>query len=118
MSALTYPLRGVDAHGQSLKVGDVVRVIGLPDLSDSTAAVVRFSRPVFRHIVGTYRRIANFDEYGHAELRFTIRQGRSRGLHHVWIEPWLLAKRKRRTAPANTRLQPTKALRRAAKKVW
>jgi hypothetical protein len=92
-----------------LRVGDIVRVIGLPDLAGWTADGVRCSRPVFRHIVGTYRRIADFDEYGHAELRVRIRQGGSRGFHQLWIEPWLLAKRKRRP-PADRPLRPRSSM--------
>jgi hypothetical protein len=74
---------------------------------------VRFSRPVFTHIVGTYKRIVEFDEYGHAELRFRIRKGRARGHHFLWLEPWLLARRRFRRKPAHKLLQPTS---RASKK--
>jgi len=50
------------------------------------------SRPVFEHLLGTYRRIAGFDAHGHAELFFRIRGGRAKGMHWVAIEPFLLRK--------------------------
>jgi hypothetical protein len=48
------------------------------------------SEPVFRHIRGTCKRVEGFDRYGHAEIFFTIRKGRHRGIHSVAIEPYLL----------------------------
>jgi hypothetical protein len=50
----------------------------------------RRSTEVFRHICGTYRRVAGFDSFGCAEIYFRIRRGRHRGLHSVAIEPNLL----------------------------
>jgi len=48
------------------------------------------SERVFRHIRGTCKRVAGPDRYGHAEIFFTIREGRDRGIHSVAIEPYLL----------------------------
>jgi len=59
-------------------------------------ATRRESLPVFRRLVGSYRRIAGFDRYGNAELMFRIRTRRHRGLHWVLIEPHLLRRRRRR----------------------
>jgi len=80
----------VDVAGRTLKPGDEVRVVGVPDLSSMAPAGRRETLPVFRHLVGTYKRIAGFDRYGYAELWFRIRAGRHRGLHWVGIEPFLL----------------------------
>lgn len=79
-----------DAAGRRLRAGDRVRVLGVPDLSGMAPASLAESRPVFEHLVGTYRRVHGFDQRGNAELVFRIRRGADRGLHWVWIEPWLL----------------------------
>jgi hypothetical protein len=93
----------VDVAGRKLKQGDVVRVVGVPDLSSMAPAGRRETLPVFRHLVGTYKRIAGFDRYGHAELWFRIRAGRNRGLHWVAIEPFLLRRRRAAAADARSR---------------
>jgi len=85
-----------DVTGKPIKVGDVVRVIGVPDLSGMSAECRAESLPVFEHLVGTYQRVTEFDEFGHAWLKFDIRKGRSAGTHWVAIEPFLLRVRIRR----------------------
>jgi hypothetical protein len=75
-----------------------VRVLAVPDLSGMAPASRAESRPVFEHLVGTYRRVYGFDERGNAELVFRIRRGANRGLHWVWIEPWLLRRVAERSA--------------------
>jgi hypothetical protein len=84
------PLARKDITGQPIHVGDVVRVIGVPDLSGMSADCQAESAPVFRHLAGTYKRVKEFDEFGHAWLSFTIRNGPHRGSHSVAIEPYLL----------------------------
>jgi len=84
------PLSRKDANGKRIKVGDVVRVIGVPDLAGMTAECRAESLPVFQHLVGSYRRVEEFDEFGFAWLRFEIRRGPHRGSHSVGIEPHLL----------------------------
>ena len=80
----------VDSNGRSLAVGDEVRVVGKPDLSGLSEEGQSEAGAVFEHILGTYRRIVDFDEYGHAEIVLTIRAGPAKGYHTVWIEPYLL----------------------------
>lgn len=79
-----------DVLGTPIRVGDVVRIVGVPDLSGMSAACRAESLPVFEHLVGTYKRIEEFDEYNNAWLRFKIRKGPSAGYHMVGIEPYLL----------------------------
>jgi hypothetical protein len=79
-----------DVTGKPIRIGDVVRIIGVPDLSGMSADCRDESLPVFRHLVGTYKRVEEFDEFGHAWLRFTIRNGPHSGSHSVAIEPYLL----------------------------
>ena len=79
-----------DVKGERLRVGDVVRVIGVPDLSGMAAEYRAGSLAVFEHLVGTYKRVEEFDEYGQAWLRFRIRKGPHAGSHSVGIEPYLL----------------------------
>ena len=86
----------VDAVGRRLEVGDVVRVVGTPSLDVLSGRDLPKTKAVFRHLVGTYRKVDGFDRYGFAELFFRIRRGRLAGLHSVAIEPHLL-RRKRGT---------------------
>jgi len=86
----------VDRDGRRLRVGDVVRVVGVPPLSGLTEASRRDCLPVFRHLVGTYRTIAGFDALGFAEIFFRIRDGVKQGMHWVTIEPYLLKRREER----------------------
>jgi hypothetical protein len=76
-----------DVTGEQLKVGDIVRVIGVPDLAGMSADCLAESLPVFQHLVGKYKRVAEFDEYGMAWLSWRIRKGPSAGFHSVGIEP-------------------------------
>jgi len=87
-----------DRDGRRLRSGDEVRIVGAPSLTGMGTEALAMSRPVFEHLVGQYKRIAEFDEYGEARLDFRITRGRHRGYHTVWIEPCLLKKwRRRRT---------------------
>ena len=83
-----------DVTGQRLKVGDIVRVVGLSDVSGISEPYRAESLRVFQHLVGEYKRIRNFDEWGLAWLSFTIRKGPSAGSHSVGIEPYLLRLRR------------------------
>jgi hypothetical protein len=85
-----------DVQGVGLKVGDIVRIIGVPDLSGMSAECLAESLPVFEHLVGRYKRIEGFDEFGSAWLRFKIRNGPHAGSHSVGIEPYLLKARRLR----------------------
>ena len=75
-----------DRDGRPIREGEIVRVIGVPDLDGCPPE----TRRVFRRLVGTYRRVLRFDSLGNAEIVFRIRAGRDRGLHIVGIEPRLL----------------------------
>ena len=86
----------VDATGRTIRKGDVVRVVGVPDLSRMSHEGRELCEPVFAHIVGQYKQVDAFDRYGCAELNFLIRAGVHRGYHTVWIEPFLLRVREPR----------------------
>ena len=85
-----------DASGERVRVGDSVRIVGVPDLSGMSPECLAESLPVFRHLVGKYKRVVEFDEHGQAWLSFRIRGGPHAGLHSVGIEPWLLRVRRTR----------------------
>ena len=85
-----------DASGERLRVGDTVRVVGVPGLAGLSAAGRAESLPVFEYLVGKYKRVVSFDESGFAWLRFRIRGGPHAGLHCVAIEPRLLKLRRPR----------------------
>jgi hypothetical protein len=84
-----------DVLGERLRVGDIVRIVGVPDLSGMSVDCRAESLPVFEHLVGTYRRVAEFDEFGQAWLTFKIRNGPHAGYHSVGIEPYLLRLRRK-----------------------
>jgi hypothetical protein len=90
------PYPRTDVTGAVLTVGDQVRVVGIPDLSGMHPEAQAESVPVFRHLVGRYYRIREFDEYGHAWLWLRIRGGEHVGYHGVAVEPCLLRKRRAR----------------------
>jgi len=88
----SHPHSPVDAKGQNLQAGDLVRVLAIPDLTGMSPECVSESKPVFEHIVGKRKRIEEFDESGCVWIRFAIRSGKFRGTHSVAVEPHLLAK--------------------------
>ena len=85
-----FPLPPLDARGRRVKTGSRVRIIGVPKLRGMDASVRPDTEAVFRHLVGTAKRVSGFDSFGCAEIFFTIRRGRQRGMHSVAIEPFLL----------------------------
>ena len=85
-----YPVPPIDARGRRVLAGSRVRVVGVPDLTGMKQPHRRNSEAVFRHILGACKRVSSFDQYGCAEIFFTIRRGPSKGLHSVALEPFLL----------------------------
>ena len=83
-----------DVTGERLNVGDIVRVIGVPDLAGMSRKCRAESLPVFEYLLGKYKRVEEFDEFGMAWLRFKIRKGPHAGYHSVGIEPYLLRVRR------------------------
>jgi len=79
-----------DVKGKRVRVGDLVRVVGVPDLSRMSPECREESLPVFEYLRGKYKLVEEFDEYGMAWLRFKIRKGPHAGHHSVGIEPYLL----------------------------
>ena len=86
----------IDRDGDRLRPGDKIRVVGVPSLAGMGTDTRAETRPVFEHLLGQYKRITEFDEFGEARLHFRITRGRQRGWHTVWIEPCLLKKTGRR----------------------
>ena len=84
----------IDATGKRIRVGDTVRVVGVPDLKGMAPKQRRESLPVFKYLVGKYKKVEEFDPYGCAWLTFIIRKDPSRGIHSVAMEPFLLRVRR------------------------
>lgn len=84
------PTRIKDANGEALRKGDLVRVLGIPDLRGMNSPFREETEAVFRHIVGTYKRVRGFDQFGCAILGFRITKGKHAGNHSVAIEPNLI----------------------------
>ncbi|MEX2607833.1 MAG: hypothetical protein WD708_10850 [Kiritimatiellia bacterium] len=53
-----------DVKGNYLKVGDTVRIIGVPDLSGMTPECLQESLPIFEYLVGKYKKIVGFNTIG------------------------------------------------------
>lgn len=108
------PHEPFDRNGQPIKVGDLVRIVGVPDLSGMSPEGIAESLPAFEYLVGKYKRVRRFDEYGCAEFSFVMRQrSGERARHTVGIEPFLLHVPQSRTnstvksdAPQTARLLP------------
>lgn len=81
-----------DVNGQAVRKGDVVRVLGVPDLSGMRDPYRRETEAVFKHIVGTRKKVEGFDQFGCAILVFGISSGPNAGSHSVSIEPHLIRK--------------------------
>lgn len=89
-----------DATGRRIRVGDVVRVLGVPDLSGMAAPDRRRSLRVFRYLVGSYRRVHELAPAGLLGLWVRIRRGPDAGLHWVALEPGLVRVRRHRNEHA------------------
>jgi hypothetical protein len=85
-----------DATGAPLHVGDVVRIVAVPDLAGMSPEVREATERVFTYLVGKYKRIAEFDDRNEAGIWFRIRRGPDAGIHWVSIEPFLLRLRRPR----------------------
>ena len=95
------PHKPYDRNGKTIKVGDIVRIVGVPDLSGMSQDGIAESLPVFQYLVGKYKRVRGFDEYGCAEFSFIMHHtSGERGWHSVWVEPFLLHIPQRRSNPA------------------
>ena len=70
-----------DCTGRKIYAGDLVRVVGLPDLSRMPTRTRQESEPVFRYLRGKYKKILSFGEDGLAEIEFRIMKGELSGLH-------------------------------------
>lgn len=85
-----------DATGARLRVGDVVRIVGVPDLSTMQPGPRRETLRVCEYLLGRYKRIQAFGELGLVELDFRI-PGEPKGSSHtLWLEPHLVRKRRSR----------------------
>ena len=78
-----------------------MRIVGVPDLSGMSKDRLADSLPVFQYLVGKYKRVMGFDEYGCAEFSFIMyHRDAERGWHTVWVEPFLLHIPQSRSNPA------------------
>ena len=78
--------------GQTVRKGDIVRVLGIPDLAGMRDPYRRETESVFKHITGTRQKVQGFDQFGAAILVFGIRTGPHAGTHSVAIESHLIRK--------------------------
>ncbi len=99
-----------DVNGIQLAVGDIVRIIGIPDLSGMTEDCREETRSVFQHLLGKYKKIQAFESIDGtqvmAELKFRIRGDDRYVSHTVWIEPHLLRKKQQGVSMAAYAFQP------------
>lgn len=93
-------LKPVDKRGKRIRVGDRVRIAGMPDLTGfQSGAAQRLAERVFLHLQGQCKTVAGFDQHGCAEIHFHIRKGRDAGWHGIAIEPYLLLVQQKNTHP-------------------
>ena len=78
----------IDARGNQISLGSLVRIVGKPDFSDVTPLSVRDERErVFTHILGQCKTIDDIDQQGQVGMTFKIRKGQDAGIHCIWLEP-------------------------------
>jgi hypothetical protein len=75
-----------DRDGTTVRPGDRVRVLGIPDLSGMPPPYRQETERVFRHILGSVKRVESIDAQSNAILMFRIRSGHAAGYHSVAIE--------------------------------
>jgi hypothetical protein len=77
-------------RARKLRIGDKVKVIGIPTLSISKELENELgTTKLFKYMLGRVYTIRGFDEYGHVELH-------PKRLSHVWIEREFLKLRTRK----------------------
>jgi hypothetical protein len=91
---MNQPYAPSDARGAALHQGDLVRIVGLPNLGNLPIEDDLQTREVFQHLRGTVKRIRNFNIYGLAQFSFFVSTGPLAGYHSVCIEPWLLLRQR------------------------
>jgi hypothetical protein len=84
------PISVKDRDGKTVRAGDIVRIVGVPNLERMKQPYRGQTARVFQHIKGQRKRVDGFDQFGCAILFFTIRKGHSAGHHSVAIEPELI----------------------------
>ena len=89
---ITEPTSIKDVNGATVREGDLVRVLGVPDLKGMASPYREETEAVFRHIRGSRKRVYGFDHFGCAILVFHIMRGKHAGNHSVAIEPELIRK--------------------------
>lgn len=88
--------KALDVTGRVVRIGALVRVVGVPRLEGLAPDIRRESEAVFTWLMGRYVRVAEIDAQGLAGVWFSIRDGKYRGRHWVAIEPGLLRVRRPR----------------------
>jgi hypothetical protein len=80
-----------DARGNRISLGSRVRIIGVPDFSETRPLSVKRERErVFRHVLGQCKKVDDIDQYGYIGMSFKIRRGLDAGIHCIWLEPHFL----------------------------
>jgi hypothetical protein len=90
--AAAEPTSVKDVDGRTVRKGDIVRVLGIPDLKGMRAPYRQETEAVFKHITGSRKKVYGFDQFGCAILVFGITSGPHAGSHSVGIEPHLIRK--------------------------
>ncbi len=89
-------LEPVDVMGRFIRIGDVVRVVGVPSLEGMAPESIRELEPVFARLVGRYLRVNELTEQGMLGAWFSTKKGRRRSRQCVALEPWLVRVRRSR----------------------
>ena len=65
-----------DVDGQTIRGGDIVRILGVPDLIGMHPESRSESQKVFEYLMGKYKRVQGEDTMGNAEIRFRLKTGK------------------------------------------
>ena len=83
----------IDKNRIPIRINDIVKVIGIPDLSGMSKECIKESLPIFKYLCGKTKKVTGIDKQnGLIELSFRILKGKNKGLHSIFIEAFLLEK--------------------------
>ena len=90
------PITCKDKSGLRIRRGDIVRIVGKPDLSHFAPTTRKEMLPVFEYLIGKRRKVLSIDDNARVEFMVRLRRGVRSEYHWIWLEGELLKRVTRR----------------------